>query len=106
MWATRVTRSAQRDMNPTQAEVSNAINSVTNNEAKVIANAVRAALPDSQRRRLKAIHLQTRLHDAMITIRVFMYNVTAPDPEAYVFGVDELEPDEDDTDTVLRERGI
>ena len=92
-------------MNPNQAEFNAVINSLTRQEALCIASAVRENLPESQRRRLKSIHLQTRLHDAMITIRVFMTSSTAPDPEAYIFDKDELNPD-DVTDRLLRENGI
>jgi len=63
---------------------------VTRNEALKIAIGVCGGLPDSMYRRLKAIHIAPKLHQGMLTIRVFSVNETAPDQEPFIFTTDEL----------------
>ena len=58
---------------------------MTRTDAAEIAAAVRDALSPNQRTRLKAIHVNPRLHDGMLTIRVFMTSEAAAEPEHYVF---------------------
>ena len=62
----------------------------TKSYARDIATVIREALTDDQRRRLKSIHIHTRIHDGMMTIRVFMKNSTADDPEPYIFHAEDL----------------
>jgi len=60
-------------------------------QAQHVAQAVRAALPPSDRKRLKAIDVVTRLHSGMLTIRCYFYNQVAEDPEPYTFPEQELQ---------------
>jgi hypothetical protein len=59
-------------------------------EAKVVARAIKDALPADMRDRLKAIDVITRLHDGMCTVRLYMYNKVAEDPKPYNFAAKEL----------------
>lgn len=63
---------------------------MTRDEAFHLAARVRDALPWSTRQRLKAIDVIPRLHDGMLTIRVYAKNQTAEDPEPFVFRIEEL----------------
>lgn len=60
-------------------------------QAQHVAAAVRAALPPSERKRLKAIDVVTRLHSGMLTIRCYFYNQVAEDPQPYNFSAEELQ---------------
>ncbi len=64
---------------------------MTRQEAQEIAQGVRDKLPFSARQRLKAIDVVPKLHSGMLTIRVYMTNVTAEEPEAFVFKAEEIE---------------
>jgi hypothetical protein len=44
----------------------------------------------SQMKRLKSIHVVRRLHEGMLTIRVFFVNVTKEDPEPSIFTREDL----------------
>ena len=63
---------------------------MTPREAQRIAHILFHALSIDQMRRVKAIHVVPRLHDAMLTIRVFMVNKSGEDNEPYVFNREEL----------------
>lgn len=63
---------------------------MTYDEAMKLACAVRDALPESVRVRLKAIDVAPKLHQGMITLRVYAVNQTAPDPTPFIFRVEEL----------------
>lgn len=63
---------------------------MTTQEARELAAAVRDRLPMAMRQRVKAIHVIPRLHQGMLTIRVFAVNRTAEDPEPFIFGAEEL----------------
>jgi hypothetical protein len=59
-------------------------------QAQHVAQAIVAALPPSERKRLKAIDVVTRLHAGMLTIRCYFFNQVAEDPEPYNFPAEEL----------------
>ena len=63
---------------------------MTHWEAGSLALKVRQALPGDMERRLKAIHVIPRLHQGMLTIRVYCVPRTAEDPEPFVFNREEL----------------
>ena len=63
---------------------------MTRDEAQWLAAFVRSGLPKSVEQRLKAIHVAPKLHQGMLTIRVFCVNQTAEDPEPFVFSADEF----------------
>ena len=63
---------------------------MTRDEAHDLAWAVRMGLPTQARVRLKAIHVMPKLHEGFLTIRVFMVNQTADDPEPFVFVAEEI----------------
>lgn len=63
---------------------------MTREEAKILAWAVQAGLPGECLGRLKAIHIAPRIHQSMLTVRIFMVPSTALDPEPYIFAADEL----------------
>ncbi len=63
---------------------------MTRQEAHQIAQGIRDHLPMSQRQRLKAIDVIPKLHDGMLTIRVYMTNKTADEPEAHIFRAEEI----------------
>jgi len=64
---------------------------MTKTEAERIARAIKHELPTDQQMRLKAIHIVTRLHDAMTTIRLYFINRAADEPDPFVFNADELD---------------
>lgn len=59
-------------------------------EATRVAAAVKAAIPDGMRSRLKAIDVVPKLHSGMCTIRLYMYNQVAEEPEAFNFASKEI----------------
>ena len=63
---------------------------MTRDEAKQLAGFVRSGLPKSMEQRLKAIHVAPKLHQGMLTIRVFMVSQAAEEPEFFVFAADEI----------------
>lgn len=63
---------------------------MTRTEAQQIAAAVRDNLPPSSRQRLKAIDVIPKLHDGMLTIRVYMVNKTADEPDVHIFKREEI----------------
>ncbi|HTH63256.1 MAG TPA: hypothetical protein VL563_01135 [Gemmatimonadales bacterium] len=75
---------------PAWAAVQGGAGMMSREQARILAEHVAAALPASERKRLKAIHVVTRLHSGMLTIRCHFVSQTAEDPEPYVFPVSEL----------------
>lgn len=63
---------------------------MTRQEAQSIAQGVRDHLPMGARQRLKAIDVCPKLHSGMLTIRVYMTNQTAEEPEAFIFKAEEI----------------
>ena len=63
---------------------------MTREEAHELAGRVRDGLPGSMRQRLKAIHVAPKLHQGMLTIRVYAISQTAEEPEAFIFAAQEL----------------
>lgn len=63
---------------------------MTHAEAEDIAEGVKFSLPITARHRLKAIHVITRLHDGMVTIRCYFKNESPADPSPYIFNAEEL----------------
>lgn len=63
---------------------------MTRHEAQRIAGNVRDALSMEQRARLKAIDVVPKLHDGMLTIRVYMTTKTADEPTAHIFKAEEI----------------
>lgn len=59
-------------------------------QAHEIARGVRDCLPMQMRQRLKAIDVCPKLHNGMLTIRVYMVNVTADEPAAFTFLPEEI----------------
>jgi hypothetical protein len=59
-------------------------------QAQHVAQAVVAALPPADRKRLKAVDVITRLHAGMLTVRLYFYNQVAEDPTPYTFRASEL----------------
>lgn len=59
-------------------------------EATRLAQAIKANLPDSMRERLKNIDIIPKLHDGMCTIRLYMFNKVAEEPEAFIFPSKEI----------------
>lgn len=63
---------------------------MTRDEAHYLAQGIRDHLPMSKRQRLKSIDVCPKLHDGMLTIRVYMTNKTAEEPEAHIFKAEEI----------------
>ena len=63
---------------------------MTKGEAWELACKVRDALSPETQQRLKAVHIVPRLHQGMLTLRIFTVNRTAPDPDPFIFTADEL----------------
>ncbi len=63
---------------------------MTRQEAQGIAQGVRDHLPMNMRQRLKSIDVCPKLHSGMLTIRVYMVNQTAEEPEAFIFKSEEI----------------
>ncbi len=63
---------------------------MTRKEAHRIASGIRDALSMDQLARLKAIDVCPKLHDGMMTIRVYMTHRTAEEPEAHIFRSEEI----------------
>ena len=63
---------------------------MTREEAQTLAAGICNRLPYAMRQRLKSIHVMPHLHNGHLTIRVFMYNVTAEDPDPFIFGASEI----------------
>lgn len=63
---------------------------MTREQAQVIAEAVVDALPPGDADRLKALDVCPKLHQGMLTIRVYFTNKTAEDPEPYIFKAEEI----------------
>lgn len=63
---------------------------MTRDEAQYIAQGVRDHLPVAMRQRLKAMDVCPKLHNGMLTIRVYCVNMTAEEPEAYIFKNEEI----------------
>jgi hypothetical protein len=63
---------------------------MTQPEAHLLACKVRDGLPMPLRQRLKAIDVCPRLHQGMLTIRVYAVAQTAEDPPPFVFTAEEL----------------
>ena len=63
---------------------------MTRDEALELAGKVRDGLPWAMRQRLKAIHVAPKLHQGMLTIRVYAINQTAEEPESFVFAAEDL----------------
>jgi stage III sporulation protein SpoIIIAA len=63
---------------------------MTRDEAQQIAAGVRDHLSMGVRQRLKAIDVCPKLHQGMLTIRVYAHNQTAEDPPPFVFLAEEL----------------
>jgi hypothetical protein len=47
-------------------------------------------MPHDMAWRVKSIDVCPKLHQGMLTIRVYMKNVTAEDPEPFIFPVEEI----------------
>ena len=63
---------------------------MTKAEARELAGKVRDGLPVAMRQRLKAVHVAPKLHQGMLTIRVYAISQTAEEPEAFIFAAQEL----------------
>lgn len=63
---------------------------MTRAEANRIASAIKENLPESERGRLKAIHIMPKLHSGMLTIRLHMYSWDTEEPEAHIFTNEEI----------------
>ena len=63
---------------------------MTSREAHYIAQGLRDHLPTEMRQRLKSIDVCPKLHGGMLTIRVYMVNKTAEEPEAFIFPSEEI----------------
>ena len=63
---------------------------LTREEGRVLAGYIRDGLPVRLRQRLKAIHIQARLHEGHCTARIFTVPDTADDPESYVYAAHEI----------------
>ncbi len=63
---------------------------MTRQEAQEIAQGVRDKLPMGMRQRLKAVDVVPKLHSGMLTIRVYMTNQTAEEPDAFIFKAEEI----------------
>jgi len=59
-------------------------------QAELIARVVKMALASEARHRLKSIDVCPKLHEGMLTIRVYMVNKTAEEPEAHIFKAEEI----------------
>jgi len=63
---------------------------MTRSEAQNVAAAAVAQLSPEARLRFKAVDVIPRLHQGMLTIRLYFFNHTAPDPEPYIFTAEEI----------------
>ena len=63
---------------------------MTRDEAHYLAQGVRDHMPVPARQRLKSIDVCPKLHDGMLTIRIYMVNKTAEEPEAFIFKSEEI----------------
>jgi len=59
-------------------------------QARRIGKAILAAMPHDMAWRVKAMDVAPKLHQGMMTIRIYMKNVSAPEPEVYIFKEEEL----------------
>jgi len=60
-------------------------------EARAIASALKHVLLPSVGKRMKAIHVIPRLHEGVLTIRVFSVPHTAEEPASYMYNAEEIE---------------
>lgn len=65
---------------------------MTRSEAIDVAAGAVYMLPHEARVRLKAVDVVPRLHQGMLTVRLYFRNVTAEDPESYTFKAEEVLP--------------
>jgi len=65
---------------------------MTRQEAKVLAEQIASHLPESLRKRLKSIDILPRLHNGMLTIRVYCISQSADEPESFIFLSEEITP--------------
>ena len=63
---------------------------MTRTDARNIARAIALNLSPDQISRLKAIEVNPKLHDSMLTIRVYMRNRTADEPVPHIFNAEEI----------------
>jgi len=63
---------------------------MTHVEARALARGIVDHLPIRDIPRLKGMDVCPRLHQGMLTIRVYFTNSTAPDPDPYIFKADEI----------------
>lgn len=63
---------------------------MTHTEGVAVGRAIKWQLPPEMRRRLKAIHIDQKLHQGHLTIRCFFIAQIAGDPEPIILTTEEL----------------